>query len=125
MSDELGLLAHPRPFIPARDRTELVRALEALIQEESVELLVVGLPRTLDGKEGTSARRARQFSTLLTRVTKLEVVLRDEWLTTKEATARLSEQGLTGRKARERVDSAAATILLQSFLDEQRASGGT
>lgn len=123
VSDELGLMAHPRPFLPARDRSRLLEGIRALVRDEAIDLVVVGLPRTLDGREGTSARRARQFAAWLERALGVEVLLRDEWLTTKEATARLSERGLGAREARSRVDSAAATILLQSFLDARRASG--
>jgi putative Holliday junction resolvase len=49
-------------------------------------------------------------------------VLRDEWLTTREAKGRLREQGLDERAQRQRIDSAAAAVLLQSFLDAARGS---
>lgn len=122
VGDELGMLAHPRPYLDGRDPARAIRDLVALAQAEGIDVFVVGLPRSLDGREGLSARRARQFAARLSAATSARVVLVDEWLTTKEASGRLREQGLDSRAQRERVDSAAAAVLLQSWLD--RHSGG-
>ncbi len=119
VSDELGLLAHPRPHLDGRDRPRLLAALARVAKEEEVGLFLVGLPRTLAGAEGPAARRARSFAETLAAKTGLPVELRDERLTTVEARARLREQGLDERRQRERIDSAAAAVLLQSWLDAQ------
>ncbi|MEB2312984.1 MAG: Holliday junction resolvase RuvX [Sorangiineae bacterium] len=121
VADELGLMAHPRPFLDGRDPGRAVGELARLAVEERIELFVVGLPRTLSGAEGPPARRARRFAERLAARTGLPVELLDERLTTREAHARLREQGLDQRAARERVDSAAAAVLLQSWLDGRRA----
>ncbi len=68
-----------------------------------------------------AAGRARRFAEQLGKRTSARVELIDEWLSTVEAHARLREQGTNSREARERVDSAAAAVLLQSWLDGQRA----
>lgn len=117
VSDELGMLAHPRPHLDGRNRAVLFEALKELVRIESIERFIVGLPRNLDGSEGASARRARHFARHVERATGIPVALVDEWLTTREATRRLQEQGVDGKRGRSRVDSAAATILLQSYLD--------
>ncbi len=120
VADELGLLAHPRAHLDGRDRLALAHRLRALAAEESLELFVLGLPRQLDGREGLAARRVRSFGALLERVSGLPVELYDEWLTTREASQRLREQGLDAKRARARVDSAAAALILQSWLDGRR-----
>jgi putative Holliday junction resolvase len=120
LADELGLMAHPRPHLDGRDPRKLLTALAALAQSEGVELFVLGLPRNLSGTEGSAAKRARRFAEQLRAISGVPVELRDEWLTTREASSRLREQGLDTRAARSRIDSAAAAVLLQSWLDARR-----
>jgi len=117
VSDELGLLAHPRPYLDGRDPGRLVKVLVQLAQDEGIDAFVVGLPRNLSSHEGRPARHARQFARVLAEASGKTVELVDERLTTVEARARLREQGLTDRQARGRIDSAAAAVLLQSWLD--------
>ena len=124
ISDELGLLAHPRPHLPGGSRPALLEALAELARVEGIERFLVGLPRQLDGSEGRGAREARQFAAALARRTKLEVTLCDEWLSTRQAHQRLQEGGHSSRERRQRVDSAAAAVLLQSWLDSHASSGG-
>lgn len=120
LADELGLMAHPRPYLDGRNPKQLLIRLRELAQNEQIEVFVVGLPRHLDGREGLAARRARRFAEELARATGVPVELADEWLTTVEAAGRLREQGLDSRAARTRIDSAAAAVLLQSWLDARR-----
>jgi putative Holliday junction resolvase len=117
VSDELGLLAHPRPHLDGRNPGRVIDALAVLAREERIERFVLGLPRQLDGREGPPARRARRFGEKLRARTGVEVELVDEWLTTKEARERLREQGVDDRRARDRIDSAAAAVLLQAWMD--------
>lgn len=117
VADELCLLAHPRPFIPARPAERALRLLARQLAEEGVTRVLVGLPLGLDGREGSSARAARAFAASLAEHTGLPVSLVDERLSTVEATARLREAGRDARAARSRVDSAAAAVLLQAWLD--------
>jgi putative Holliday junction resolvase len=121
VADDLGMLAHPRPHLDGRHPAKLLAALADLARTEGIELFVVGLPRRLDGREGPEARRARKLAEDLRHKTGREVVLWDEWLTTREATRRLRESGLDARRARHEVDSEAAAILLQSYLASRRA----
>jgi putative Holliday junction resolvase len=123
ISDELGLMAHPRPPLPGTDLKALLVALQRLAVAEAVERFVVGLPRHLNGAEGRSARDARRFAAALEKHTGLPVSLVDEWLSTREAHARLREGGSKQRDTRERIDSAAAAILLQSWLDGRPPKG--
>jgi putative holliday junction resolvase len=120
VSDELGMIAHPRPHLDGRNPGRLIAELEAFARAEGVDHFLVGLPRQLDGREGPPARRARRFARQLAERSGLTVELVDEWLTTVEARARLRDQGLDDRASRHRVDSAAAAILLQAWLDARR-----
>jgi putative Holliday junction resolvase len=123
VADELGLVAHPRPFVDGRDPKKAIEALAALAEAEHIDRFLVGLPRTLKGEEGPPARRARRFADALARRTGLAVELADEWLSTREARGRLREAGLDDRAQRERVDSAAAAVVLQAWLDARRTEG--
>lgn len=120
VADELGLLAHPRAHLDGRDPRRALDALAALAEAEKIELFVVGLPRSLGGEEGPAARRARKFGRALGARTGLRIEFYDEWLSTREARSRLREQGVDDRAARERIDSAAAAVVLQSWLDGRR-----
>jgi putative holliday junction resolvase len=125
ISDELGLMAHPRPHLPGSSWPALLEALAALARDESIDHFVVGLPRQLDGTEGRPAREARRFALALAQRTGIEVTLCDEWLTTREARARLHAGGKSDKQSRSRIDSAAAAVLLQSWLDARpRESAG-
>jgi len=120
VADELGLLAHPRQYIDGRDPRRAIDALAKLAREEGIGLFLVGLPQKLSGEEGPSARRARRFADQLRARAAVEVELIDERLSTHQARARLREQGVKEREARERIDSASAAVLLQSWLDGRR-----
>ena len=124
VTDDLGLMAHPRPHLDGRNRRVLLATLARLADEEHVTHFIVGLPRTLGGAEGPPARRARVFAEELRARTGRPVELLDEWLSTREARARLHEQGLDDREMRSRIDSAAAAILLQSWLDSRPRPDG-
>jgi putative holliday junction resolvase len=119
IADELGLLAHPRPYLDGRDPGRLVKVLAQTALDEGVSHVLVGLPRSLSGEEGPAARRARQFAERLKTRTGLEVELVDERFTTRQAMSRLRDQNLSAKASRERVDSAAAAILLQEWLDRE------
>ena len=123
VADELGLVAHPRPYVDGRDPRQAVEALARLAEAEHIGRFVVGLPRTLRGEEGPPARRARRFAEALARRTGLAVELADEWLSTREAKGRLREAGRGEREQRERVDSASAAVVLQAWLDARRPGG--
>jgi putative Holliday junction resolvase len=120
LSDELGLLAHPRPPLDGSDVKRLVHALAALAREEGVVRFVVGLPLSLSGASTAGARRAARFCQALAQASGAEVELVDERLTTVEAERRLSEAGVPRRERRARIDGEAAAILLQQWLDTHR-----
>jgi len=108
-------MAFPRPAIP-RDDTTLTR-LSELIVEEEIGAIVIGRPIALSGNTTASTADADVFFSQLRERLTVPVTQWDERLTTREAQKSLSEAGLTTKESRERVDSAAAVVMLQNYLD--------
>lgn len=101
----------------SRSRDDDLRRLAGLIVEEEAELVVIGLPIGLDGREGAAARAARSLAAALARFTDVPIVLHDERLTTVTADRVLLDAGLRAPDRRQVVDKVAAAVMLQSFLD--------
>lgn len=121
IDDDLGLLAHPRGTLDGRDRKALLAALTVLADDEKVVRFVVGLPLDMHGGEGESARQARSFAQRVADITGREVELWDERLSTVQAKRALDASEVRGKKARERIDEAAACAILQAWIDSRRA----
>src|SRR5215212_3150277 len=120
VSDELGAMAHPRPALDGTNRKALLAALAELAAAEDIRRFVVGLPIEMSGGHGAAAERAHKFAVALAGATGREVELADERLTTVEASRRLAEAGTRKRAQRSHIDSAAAALLLQAWLDTRR-----
>ncbi len=120
VTDELGLMAHTRPFLDGRSRRALLASLAALAREEGIARFLVGLPLEMSGAEGPSARRALAFAGDLAEATGVPVEMVDERLTTVEASRRLRDGGTKARAQKARIDGAAAAVILQSWLDARR-----
>jgi putative Holliday junction resolvase len=98
------------------------RGATALVAEHEAVEIVVGLPRSLSGREGPAAETARRYAAILAkRVEPVPVRFADERLTTVSAIRTLSGQGVRGRRQRAVVDQAAAVLILQSWLDSRRS----
>ena len=121
LSDAEGRYAIPWKTMTRRSDRETIEELGALAAEESIDLIVLGDPRNLDGSAGLQSERVAAFSRKLSAALKLPIETVNESLTSHEAKSRLREAGLTTRRRRERVDSLAAQILLQEALDRRRA----
>lgn len=121
-SDPSGFLATPVETV--RRGSGDVRRIAAIVAETEAIEIVVGLPRSLSGREGPSAAKVREFAARLARrVAPTPVRLCDERLTTVSAESMLREQGRHGAKRRAVVDQAAAVLILQTALDTERTSG--
>lgn len=124
VSDPDAVLATPVETV-MRDKRggKHVRRLAALVDEYQVVEVVVGLPRTLADRAGSSARDAIEVADLLAhRVTPVPVRLVDERFTTLTAQRALREAGVRGRGQRSVIDQAAAVGILQNWLDQRRAA---
>jgi putative Holliday junction resolvase len=121
-SDPTGFLATPVETV-RRGRGDIGRLRRLVAETEAVEV-VVGLPRSLSGREGPSAVKVREFArTLARQIDPVPVRLCDERLTTVSAESMLRERGRKGADRRSVVDMAAAVLILQNALDTERASG--
>lgn len=121
-SDPSGFLATPVETV-RRGRGDLGRIAAIVTEHEAVEV-VLGLPRSLSGREGPAATKTREFASRLARsVAPVPVRLVDERLTTVSAEAMLRDRGRKGAERRAVVDQAAAVLILQHALDTERASG--
>src|ERR1700690_4464622 len=77
VSDELGLMAHTRPFLDGHSRRPLLAALAALAREDSITRFLVDLPLEMTGEQGPAARRALAFAEELADATGVEVEMID------------------------------------------------
>jgi putative pre-16S rRNA nuclease len=121
-SDPGGILASPLTVL-ASGRGDLDELAKLAAGADAIEV-IVGLPTSLSGREGTAAGGARSFAAdLAGRVAPIPVRLVDERFTTTEAHRALHRGGRDSRARRHVVDAAAAAVLLQSALDAERATG--
>jgi putative Holliday junction resolvase len=126
-SDADGWLAVPvatlaRDHRTMRDMDEVV----ALVRARGAVEVLVGLPRSLSGREGPAAALARRYATTLaTRTVPVPVRLVDERFTTVTANRRLAEGGVSGRRRRAVIDQEAAVQILQADLDAHTGAGRT
>jgi putative holliday junction resolvase len=123
VSDELGMLAHPLEFLPATPFDAFLAQLRQIIQQREIALILVGLPRNMDGSYGPAARKVEEFVHLLKETIVIPIRTWDERLTSTQAHRMLAESGKREKDRRGKVDSSAAAILLQSYLDAQAAAG--
>jgi putative holliday junction resolvase len=120
--DPDGVLATPVETVRA-GRGDRARVAALAAEYEAIEV-VVGLPRSLNGREGPAAAKARAFAADLAKlVAPVPVRLVDERMTTVTATQGLRDAGVRGRKGRSVVDQMAAVVILQSALEAERVSG--
>jgi putative Holliday junction resolvase len=121
-SDPRGVLAVPVTTLarsPSDDRD--IAELAGLVAQYEAAGVVVGLPRTLGGREGQAAQLAREYGArLAARIAPVTVRYVDERLTTVSAQRKLHQGGVRGPAGRAVIDQAAAVELLQHWLDRQR-----
>lgn len=122
LSDELGVIAQPLEFVPAEPFSGVLSRLREIIQEKEVGLLLVGMPRNMDGTLGPAAAKAQEFVAKLTEVFTVPVKTWDERLTSAQANRFLIQANVRREKRKEKVDKTAAAILLQSYLDNLQTS---
>lgn len=121
VSDELGLTAQPVLTLERRsNRREDLRSLARLCRRFGVAAIVVGDPKHLSGETSPQAEKNRKFAAELGELAGLPIHFWDERLTSHEAHRILYEAGHARQAHRKVVDQVAATLILQSFLDERQ-----
>jgi putative Holliday junction resolvase len=117
VSDQMKMIAQPLEYLDAEPFATLAEQLKRLIREQEVELIVVGMPRNMDGSYGEAAGRVRAFVAALKDVVLVPLKAWDERLTTTQANRALIAGNVRRSDRKQKVDMTAAAILLQSYLD--------
>lgn len=118
--DRGELLASPAGVITEYSRERLAGKIISAAKEYNAELLVLGLPRNMDGSEGESAQNAREIGRILAERSGIPVEFCDERGTTITAHGFLNETNTRGKKRKAVVDTVAATVILQNYLEYRR-----
>lgn len=120
ISDPTGLLAGYTTVIQSRKEGVVAEELARLAKEHSVDELVMGFPRNMDGTEGPRAELYRAFARQVEEAAGMPVRLWDERRTTVEAHAILSAAGKKTKQHKKNVDAVAATLILEGYLTYRR-----
>jgi len=117
VSDELKMIAQPLEFIPAEPFTDFLKRLKEIIKEKEVDVILLGMPRNMDGSFGEASMKVEAFVGVLRNAVTVPIQTWDERLTSAQANRVLLLGGVRRDKRKEKVDKMAAAILLQSYLD--------
>ncbi len=122
VSDELELLASPHDVIHRQSTAQALDAIARAVTQVGAELVVVGLPVSFDSQLHAQARTIQAFAAKLGRRLSVPVVLADETLSSVRAEEQLRAAGVRPERIRQRLDAAAAALILQDFLDQRRTA---
>jgi putative Holliday junction resolvase len=117
VSDETKTIAQPLEYIPAGPFADFLARLKELLLEKEVDLILIGLPRNMDGSYGPAAQKVGAFVAMLRTAIAVPIKTWDERLTSAQANRILIQAHVRRDKRKEKVDKMAAAILLQSYLD--------
>ena len=120
VSDETYLIARSYAVLNRSSRLADFEKIGRIVDREGITLVIVGLPLTLSGNEGTKAAWARDYGAGLAAALEIEVCFWDESFSTVDAQASLQARGQNAKKQREWIDAVAAAFILQSYLDANR-----
>lgn len=120
VSDALGFLASGIGTIRPGGMRNTAEAVAAEAVKQGAVLIVVGLPRNMDGSEGFRAEAVRAFAALLAEYTDIPYAFYDERLSTAEAHQILNLTDVGGKKRKKVIDTLSAEIILQNYLDSHR-----
>ena len=123
ISDELGIVANPLEAVPAEPFSHFLARLKEIIADKQVELVLIGMPRNMNGSYGPAALKVQEFAAVLRDSIVVPVQTWDERLTSVQANRFLTEGNASREQRKAKVDKIAAAILLQSFLDNRAPSG--
>jgi putative Holliday junction resolvase len=119
LSDELRTVATPAGFFAPKPMADFLAHVRTIIAEKAVKEIIVGMPRNMDGSYGPAAENVRRFMGILEKELLLPIKAWDERLTSVQANRALVDAGVRRDARKEKVDSMAAAILLQSYLDSK------
>lgn len=114
--DKLEILASPVCVINQSYEPKVIAEIKAITERYNPELIVVGLPKNMDGSEGERAQKCKAFAEKLGEETGIKTVMWDERLTTVTAHRALSDNNVRGKKRKDVVDAVSAVVILESYL---------
>ncbi len=117
VSDELQMIAQPLEYIAPEPFADFLARLKAILQEKEISLILIGMPRNMDGSYGPAALKVQEFVAALKDAVTIPIKSWDERLTTVQAQKFLIQGGVRRDQRKQKVDKTAAAILLQSYLD--------
>ncbi|MBO5682636.1 MAG: Holliday junction resolvase RuvX [Clostridia bacterium] len=117
ISDTSRFLASGIGYISPGGIEKTADAVSEIATREKVSAIVVGLPKNMDGSEGSRANRCKKFASMLEERTSLPVAMFDERMTTMTASRYLNETNTRGAKRKQVIDTLSAQIILQNCLD--------
>lgn len=118
--DKKEILASPVTVINERYRPNLIKKINEIVSERKPELIVVGLPKNMDGTCGERCQKCTELAGEIHLSTGIEVDMWDERLTTVSAYRALNEADFHGRKTRSVIDAVAAVTILQDYLSRRK-----
>ena len=119
VSDEMKMIATPLEYIPAKPFAAFLARFKEILREKEVELIILGMPRNMDGSYGPAAQKVETFVGVLNTAITVPIKMWDERLTSKMANRILIQGNVRRDQRKEKVDKMAAAILLQSYLDSR------
>ncbi len=99
---------------------ELIPEIKNIISEYEISKIVLGFPKNMNNTIGTRCEETLKFKEMLEKEFHIEVILQDERLTTVEATSYMLEADVSRKKRKKKIDSLAANIILQTYLDKEK-----
>jgi putative Holliday junction resolvase len=117
VSDETKTIAQPLEYIPAEPFPDFLARLKELLAEKEIGLILIGMPRNMDGSYGPAAQKVEAFIAAIKPEAAVPIKTWDERLTSAMANRVLLQGNVRRNQRKEKVDKMAAAILLQSYLD--------
>ena len=120
ISDLTGTLASSYKTLrfEENDFEKVIEPLKEIVEEQKIKIFVLGFPKNMNNTCGEATKRVLNFKNLLEQNFEIKVELQDERLSTKEAHSYMIEASMSRKKRKEKIDSLAANIILQTYLDK-------
>jgi putative Holliday junction resolvase len=119
VSDEMKIIAQPLEYILAEPFADFLTRLTEILRDKEVEMILIGMPRNMDGSYGPAALKVQEFVAALKGAVTVPIQTWDERLTSAQANKFLIQTNVRRDQRKEKVDKTAAAILLQSYLDSR------
>ncbi len=117
LSDDLGMLAHPLETLRTDEKPDVVERIARIVERDKVEIIILGMPRNMDGTYGPAAEKTKVFAERLRPKVPCAIKFWDERLTSVAAQKALHAGGRNAKQSRAVIDQVAAQFILQGYLD--------